>query len=193
MPPSPHSDVTRLLLDLSNGRSNAADELLPLVYVELRQLAAYLLRGERPDHTLQPTALVHEAYLRLVDQRVDSWQNKAHFLGMAAQAMRRILIDHARKRRAAKRGGARVTLDDEMAAVTGPSIDVLEVDSALQPLAALDPRQGRVVELRFFGGLSVEETARSSGRHRDGQARLECREGLAPPGARWQPIAVREP
>jgi RNA polymerase sigma factor (TIGR02999 family) len=163
MPPSPPSDVTRLLLDLSNGRSNAADELLPLVYAELRHLAARLLRNERPDHTLQPTALVHEAYLRLVDQRVDTWQNKAHFLGIAAQAMRRILIDHARRRRAAKRGGARVTLDDDMAAVTGPSIDVLEVDSALQRLAALDERQSRVVELRFFGGLSVEETAQVLG------------------------------
>ena len=159
MPPSPSSDVTRLLLHLSNGRPAAADELLPLVYAELRNMAARLLRSERPDHTLQPTALVHEAYLRLVDQRVDTWQNKAHFLGIAAQAMRRILIDHARRRRATKRGGARVTLDDDMAAVTGPSLDLLALDTALQELAALDPRQGQVVELRFFGGLTLEETA----------------------------------
>ncbi len=159
MPPSPPSDATRLLLDLSGGRASAADELLPLVYAELRNMAARMLRSERPDHTLQPTALVHEAYLRLVDQRVDTWQNKAHFLGIAAQAMRRILIDHARRRRAGKRGGARVTLDDEMGAVTGPSLDVLAIDTALQRLTALDARQGRVVELRFFGGLSVEETA----------------------------------
>ena len=106
------SDVTRLLLDLSSGRREATDELLPLVYAELRDLAARLLRNERPDHTLQPTALVHEAYLRLVDQRVGTWENRAHFLGIAAQAMRRILIDHARRRRAGKRAGARVTLDE---------------------------------------------------------------------------------
>jgi RNA polymerase sigma factor (TIGR02999 family) len=159
MSASPHSDVTRLLLDLSSGRAGAADDLLPLVYAELRSLAAKLLRNERPDHTLQPTALVHEAYLRLVDQRVDTWQNKAHFLAIAATAMRRILIDHARRRRAAKRGGARVTLDDDVAAETGPSLDLLELDDALARLSALDARQGQVVELRFFGGLGVEETA----------------------------------
>lgn len=159
MAASPDSDVTRLLLDCSGGRSAAADELLPLVYAELRSLASRLLRSERPEHTLQPTALVHEAYLRLVDQRVDTWQNKAHFLGIAARAMRRILIDHARRRRAGKRAGARVTLDEAIAPATGPSVDLLEIDAALKQLAALDQRQARVVELRFFGGLSVEETA----------------------------------
>jgi RNA polymerase sigma factor (TIGR02999 family) len=153
------SDVTRLLLDLSNGRREATDELLPLVYAQLRDLAARLLRNERPDHTLQPTALVHEAYLRLVDQRVGTWENRAHFLGVAAQAMRRILIDHARRRRAGKRAGARVTLEDDASPGTGPSVDLLEIDAALQRLAELDPRQARVVELRFFGGLNVEETA----------------------------------
>jgi len=153
------SDVTRLLLDLSNGRREATDELLPLVYAELRELAARLLRNERPDHTLQPTALVHEAYLRLVDQRVGTWENRAHFLGIAAQAMRRILVDHARRRGTAKRRGARVTLDDAVAPPTGPSVDLLEIDAALGRLAGLDARQARVVELRFFGGLTLEETA----------------------------------
>ncbi|HEY7636381.1 MAG TPA: sigma-70 family RNA polymerase sigma factor [Gemmatimonadales bacterium] len=153
------SDVTRLLLEVSNGRAGAVDQLFPLVYAELRQLAARLLRGERKDHTLQPTALVHEAYLRLVDQRVGTWENRAHFLGVAAQAMRRILLDHARRRRAVKRDGGRVTLDEELAEVTGPSVDLLEVDAALERLAQLDARQSRVVELRFFGGLNVEETA----------------------------------
>lgn len=152
-------DVTRLLLDLSNGRREATDELLPLVYAELRDLAARLLRHERPDHTLQPTALVHEAYLRLVDQRVETWENKAHFLGIAAQAMRRILVDHARRRATAKRRGARVTLEEDLAPATDPAPDLLEIDAALARLAELDARQARVVELRFFGGLSVEETA----------------------------------
>jgi RNA polymerase sigma-70 factor (ECF subfamily) len=157
------SDVTRLLLDLSNGRREATDELLPLVYAELRDLAARLLRHERPDHTLQPTALVHEAYLRLVDQRVGTWENRAHFLGIAAQAMRRILVDHARRRATAKRRGARVTLDEELSPATGPSVDLLEIDAALERLAALDERQARVVEFRFFGGLNVEETAAALG------------------------------
>ena len=182
MPPSPPSDVTRLLLDLSGGRTSAADELLPLVYAELRNMAARILRSERPDHTLQPTALVHEAYLRLVDQRVDTWQNKAHFLGIAAQAMRRILIDHARRRRAAKRGGAPVTLDDDMAAVTGPSLDLLELDAALQRLATLDQRQGAG---RGTPVLRWPRHRRDSGcaRHRpgDGEARLDPGAGLAAP------------
>jgi RNA polymerase sigma-70 factor, ECF subfamily len=153
------SDVTRLLLDVSSGRREATDELLLLVYAELRDLAARLLRNERSDHTLQPTALVHEAYLRLVDQRAGSWENRAHFLGIAAQAMRRILVDHARRRSTAKRKGARVTLDENLAPATGPSVDLLEIDAALGRLAELDARQARVVELRFFGGLNVEETA----------------------------------
>jgi RNA polymerase sigma factor (TIGR02999 family) len=159
MSASPYSDVTRLLVDLSGGRSSAADELLPLVYAELRGMAARLLHHERPDHTLQPTALVHEAYLRLVDQRVGTWENRAHFLGIAAQAMRRILVDHARRRGTAKRRGTRVTLDSAIGPPTGPSIDLLEVDAAVARLARLDERQAKVVELRFFGGLTVEETA----------------------------------
>lgn len=157
---SPH-DVTRLLDDLSAGREHALDELLPLVYRELRRRAASYLRRERQDHTLQPTALVNEAFLKLVEQRNVRWQNRAHFFGVAAQAMRRILVDHARTHGRVKRGGAgeQVTLDDELLVAASRSIDLLALDQALERLSALDERQARVVELRFFGGLSVEETA----------------------------------
>jgi RNA polymerase sigma factor (TIGR02999 family) len=135
--------------------------LLPLVYAELRRLAASYLRRERPDHTLQPTALVHEAYLRLVDQTQARWQNRAHFLGVAAQMMRRILVDHARGHRAEKRGGDFQILSlDENIDVSGErAADLVALDEALKRLAELDPQKSRVVELRFFGGLSVEETA----------------------------------
>jgi RNA polymerase sigma-70 factor (ECF subfamily) len=154
-------DVTQLLAQLSEGRSQAFDALLPVVYTELRRQAARYLRRERANHTLQPTALVHEAFLCLVDQRNIRWQNRAHFFGIAAQAMRRILIDHARRHARLKRGGpaAQVTLDEGMLSAEARSIDLLALDEALQRLALLDERQGRVVELRFFGGLSVEETA----------------------------------
>jgi RNA polymerase sigma factor (TIGR02999 family) len=156
---APH-DVTRLLEDLNSGREQALEELLPVVYRELRRQAARYLRRERQNHTLQPTALVNEAFLKLVDQKVQ-WQNRAHFFGVAAQAMRRILIDHARTHQRVKRGGVapKVTLDDAMIAAEERSIDVLALDEALERLAALDERQARVVELRFFAGLSVEETA----------------------------------
>ena len=161
MTEEPSPDVTRLLDELSAGKEHALDELLPLVYRELRRLAAGYLRRERQNHTLQPTALVNEAFLKLVEQRNVRWQNRAHFFGIAAQAMRRILVDHARTHGRVKRGGAgpRVTLDEAMIAAESRSIDLLALDEALQRLSAIDQRQTRVVELRFFGGLSVEETA----------------------------------
>lgn len=156
---SPVSTATALLVRWKNGDSSALDQLLPVVYDELRRLARYYLQRERLGHTLQSTALVHEAYLRLVDQNVD-WQSRAHFFGIAAQMMRRILVDHARARNAAKRGdGLRVTLDEKMALAEAQSLDVLALDSALVELSKLDEQQGKVVELRFFAGLSIEETA----------------------------------
>ena len=137
------------------------DALLPLVYQELRRLAASYLRREKPGQTLQPTALVHEAYMRLMKDRPDRWQNRAHFCAIAAHSMRQILIERARARGAAKRGGARprVTLDEGLVAGENRSIDLLALDEALERLAKLDPEQARLVELRFFGGLTVEETA----------------------------------
>ena len=158
---APVNDVTGLLADLSAGNDRALDELLPIVYGELRRQAARHLRRERGGHTLQPTALVNEAFLRLVEQRDVQWQNRAHFFAIAAQAMRRILVDHARAHRRLKRGGdqARVTLDVAVIAAESRAIDLQALDEALERLAALDERQARVVELRFFGGLSVPETA----------------------------------
>ena len=143
------------------GSQAMYDELFPLVYAELRRIAAREMRREKPGRTLQTTALVHEAYLRLLKDASLSFENRAHFLGIAARAMREILIEHARARSARKRGGGavRLTLDDLTAAVPSPSIDVLALDEALQRLARLDERHARVVELRYFGGLSVEETA----------------------------------
>ena len=137
------------------------DSLLPIVYQELRRLAAGYLRRERPGQTLQPTALVHEAYLRLMKDRPGRWQNRAHFCAIAAHSMRQILIERARARGAAKRGGARqrITLDEGLVAGGDRSIDLVALDEALQRLAAIDPEQARLVELRFFGGLTVEETA----------------------------------
>lgn len=157
----PTENVTDLLLAAHDGDREAADELMRAVYGDLRRKAAALLRRERPGHTLQPTALVHEAYMRLIDQRRVVWQNRAHFLGVAAEMMRRILIDHARNRKAAKRGGGatRVTLDDALVRSGPRDLDLLALDEALDELAVLDPQQSRVVELRAFGGLSVEETA----------------------------------
>jgi RNA polymerase sigma factor (TIGR02999 family) len=154
-------EVTQLLDQLSQGRPQAFEALLPVVYGELRRQAGRYLRRERANHTLQPTALVHEAYMRLVDQHNQRWQNRAHFFAIAAQAMRRILVDHARAQARIKRGGpkAQVTLDDAMLAAEQKSVDAIALDEALERLAALDERQARVVELRFFGGLSVEEVA----------------------------------
>jgi RNA polymerase sigma-70 factor (ECF subfamily) len=160
--PPPAHDVTRLLLELQGGSVDASDQLIPLVYAELHDLAAHYMRGERAEHTLQPTALVHEAYMRLVDQRGATWQNRSHFFGVAAQAMRRILVDHARRKRATKReGGQRVTLDADLD-IAGPierSLDLIALDDALDKLARVEPRYARVVELRFFGGLEVEQVA----------------------------------
>jgi RNA polymerase sigma factor (TIGR02999 family) len=154
------ASVTELLLAWGGGDRNALDALLPVVYDELRRQAARALRRESPEHTLQATALVHEAYFRLVDQQRVQFQNRAHFFGIAAQLIRRILIDHARARNAAKRGGGgiHVTLaGDEVAAES--NVDVVALHEALEHLAELDPQQARLVELRYFGGLSIEETA----------------------------------
>ena len=155
------AEVTRLLQQWSSGQEQALDRLMPQVHAELRKLAARYLRKERASHTLQPTALVNEAFLKLVDQRSVKWQNRAHFFGIAAQAMRRILVDHARAHGAGKRGGGdrRVSLDDVLAISGTVDIDVLALDEALTRLAAIDPQQSRIVELRYFGGLTMEETA----------------------------------
>jgi RNA polymerase sigma factor (TIGR02999 family) len=153
--------VTRLLKAWEQGDAAARDELMPLVYRELRRRASAYLRRERPDHTLQPTALVHEAFVRLVGQNRADWKNRDHFFGIAAQMMRRVLVDYARERQRAKRPGAavRVTLNDDVAAVLPPETEVLELDRALDELASLDARQGHIVELRYFGGLSEQEVA----------------------------------
>jgi RNA polymerase sigma factor (TIGR02999 family) len=157
----PRSDVTELLQQWSSGRREALDQLLPQVYAELRRLAASYFRRERPHHTLQPTALVHEAFVKLVDQRAVQWQNRAHFFGIAAQLMRRILVDHARARDAAKRGAGEAHLSLEEWQLTAPGVDfeILALDEALTRLASMDPQQSRVVELRFFAGLTMDETA----------------------------------
>lgn len=156
-----HEDVTQLLLQVSDGNRAAVDQLLPLIYKELRRQAGAYLRRERVGHTLQPTALVHEAYLRLVDQTRVEWRNRAHFLGVAANLMRRILIDHARSHQAEKRGGeyAKISLDEMPIAIEERSSELIAVDEALEALAKLDPVMSRIVELRYFGGLSIEETA----------------------------------
>ncbi len=158
--PEGSHEVTRLLDELQNGVDGAANQLMRVVYDELHLLAERYMRSERYDHTLQPTALVHDAFLRLMDQRSTTWENRAHFFGIAAQVMRRILVDHARRTRAQKRhGGERVTLDDNLASVPPVSVDVLILDDALNKLAAVDPRPARVVELRYFSGLDINETA----------------------------------
>jgi RNA polymerase sigma factor (TIGR02999 family) len=158
-------DVTQLLMAWNAGESAALDELLPLVNDELRRLARAYLRREGPGHTLQTSALVNEAYLKLIDQRQVQWQNRAHFFGLAAQLMRRILIDHARRQDRAKRGGGRLRVSlDEFAIVTETrAAELLAVDEAVEKLTALDARKGRLVELRFFGGLTEEETAEVMG------------------------------
>jgi RNA polymerase sigma factor (TIGR02999 family) len=154
-------DVTALLGQLAKGDDAAASKLIPIVYAELRRLAAGYMRRERKDHTLQPTALVHEAYLRLIEQRAVDWQCRAHFFGIAAQTMRRILIDHARAHLRDKRGGGMIPVPLDEALVFSPeqSSELVRLDASLERLAKLDPRQSRIVELRFFGGLTVEQTA----------------------------------
>ena len=157
--PAEH-EVTRLLDDLNQGVPDAADRLAPIVYDELHRLAQFAMQRESSGHTLQPTELVHEAFMRLVGQRDTQWANRAQFYGIASQAIRRILIDHARRRRAAKRDhGVRVTLDDRLGAPAGRELDLIALDEALTQLEQMDARQARVVELRFFAGYSVEETA----------------------------------
>jgi RNA polymerase sigma factor (TIGR02999 family) len=158
--PSPH-EITQMLIDWGNGDREALDRLIPVVYTELRRQAARHLRRERAGHTLQTTDLIHEAYLRLVDQRNVRWQNRAHFFAVAAQSMRRILVDHARRRRRAKRGGSGIVLalDERLVAAPKSDVDLLALDEALTRLAAIDVRQSQIVELRFFSGLSIEETS----------------------------------
>jgi RNA polymerase sigma-70 factor (ECF subfamily) len=166
---SSRTDLTRLLTAWANGDASAADQLMPLVYDELHRAAVRAMRGEAVGHTLQPTALVSEVYLRFADQSRAKWQNRAQFFGVAAQVMRRVLVDHARARISEKRGGGEhpITLD-EVRDASQPveqsnGIDVLELHEALEKLAALDPKQARVVELRYFSGLTIEETAEALG------------------------------
>ena len=158
----PEADVTALLIEMAKGNQAAQEKLVPLVYDELKKLARRYMRRERADHTLQTTALVHEAYLKLVRQESPNWQGRAQFFGIAAQLMRRILIDHARRHLREKRGGTQVVLPLDEAFAFSPehSEDLLKLDEALDRLSKLDPRQSRIVELRFFGGLSVEETSK---------------------------------
>ncbi len=168
--PAPH-EITKLLLDWRKGDESALERLTPLIYDELRRLADHYLRREQPGHTLQATALVHEAYLQLIDlgnadrPNLPEWQNRAHFFGIAASLMRRILVDHARARAAAKRGGgmAFLPLDEAIGVPGGRAADVVALDDALKDLATVDERKSRIIELRYFGGLSIEETAEAVG------------------------------
>ena len=161
LPPSPPGELFRLW---RSGDNEALHRLLPLVYEELRRVARRHLRKERPDHTLQTTALINEAYLRLMDQGAAEARDRCHFVALTSHLMRQILVDHARARLAKKRdGGCRVTLAEDLAAAEPGEIDVLALDDALSRLAALDPQQGRVVELRYFGGLSIRETSQALG------------------------------
>jgi RNA polymerase sigma factor (TIGR02999 family) len=160
--PTPHSEETvRLLAELERGDTSAAAKLLPLVYDQLRAVADGFFRGQPSDHTLQPTALVHEAYLRLVHQEGQKWSSRAHFFAVAAKAMRQILINHAERRAAAKRGGDRqkLTLNEHLTPARECDVDLLELNEAVSRLSELSERMGQVVELRFFGGLTVEEVA----------------------------------
>src|SRR5216110_2527989 len=154
-------NITQLLRSWGEGSEEALERLTPFVYQELHRLAHHYMRQEKPGHTLQTTALVNEAYLRLVDQKYVHWKNRVHFFALSAQLMRRILVDHARKRKYAKRGGdaQQVSLDEAMIVSRERGADLIALDDALEKLAAIDPRKSKVVELRFFGGLSVEETA----------------------------------
>jgi RNA polymerase sigma factor (TIGR02999 family) len=161
----PDGDVTRLLTLVRGGNQEAVNQLVPLIYDELRRMAGAYMRGERPGHTLQATALVNEAYMRLVGGQATQWENRAHFFAIAAHTMREVLVDHARRHGAGKRGGdaRRVEMDDELSIVAGKLEDVIAIDEALQRLAEIDPRQSRLVELRFFAGLNVEEAAEIMG------------------------------
>jgi RNA polymerase sigma-70 factor (ECF subfamily) len=153
------AQTTQLLMDMRDGRPQAAQGLMEVLYPELRRLAASYLKAQRPDHTLEPTALVHEAFLKLIDQTSPAYSGRAHFFAVAATAMRHILIDHARADQAAKRGGGwtRISLHDDVSPSAGSIVDVIALDDALKTLAELDDRQAKIVELRFFGGLTVDE------------------------------------
>lgn len=161
MTDNPDKDVTRLLEAWSSGKSEAIDELMPLVYEELKRMAKKYMNSQPSGHTLQTTALIHEAYLKLADQREKRWQNRAHFFAVAAQAMRHILVDHARSQQTQKRGGETqiISLEDAAIISNERADEIVALDESLNNLFALDERKGRVVELRYFGGLSVEETA----------------------------------
>jgi RNA polymerase sigma factor (TIGR02999 family) len=154
-------DVTQLLVQWRNGDRESLDQLIPLVYQELRTIAGRFLRNERPGHTLQSTALVHEAFMRLIDQTRTDWQSRAHFFGVAATVIRNILVDHARARQTAKRGGPipAISLDEALAFSKDRDVELIAVDDALLSLSRFDPQQSRIVELRFFAGLTIEETA----------------------------------
>lgn len=155
-------EITRMLIALTDGNTEVVNNLLPLIYNELRSLAGNYLRRERVSHTLQPTALVHEAYIKLIDQKQVKWQNRAHFFGIAAQIMRRILVDHARKHTADKRGGdaEKLPIEEEILVVSNEkSHELLALDEALENLEKMDEQKAKIVELRYFGGLSIEETA----------------------------------
>jgi RNA polymerase sigma factor (TIGR02999 family) len=162
MPERNPNDLTMLLEQMGRGDRDAADRLFPLVYEELRALAGSLFRKQSPGHTLQPTALVHDAYVRLIDQTSPQWKDRGHFFAVAAKAMRQILTDHARRQQAVKRGGGdkqRIVLNDDVAFTAKPTVDLLALDEAMQALAALDERKARVVELKFFAGLGNDEIA----------------------------------
>jgi RNA polymerase sigma-70 factor (ECF subfamily) len=162
MSEQPPNEITQMLIELTDGNTEVVNRILPHIYDELRRLAGSYLRRERSDHTLQPTALVHEAYMKLIDQKRVQWQNRAHFFGIAAQVMRRILLDHARKHTADKRGGdaEKLPLEEEVLIVShDKSAELIALDDALEALAAIDSQKAKIVELRYFGGLSIEETA----------------------------------
>jgi RNA polymerase sigma factor (TIGR02999 family) len=159
-------EITQMLIELTDGNTEVVDAILPHIYDELKRLAGSYLRRERSDHTLQPTALVHEAYLKLIDQKNVKWQNRAHFFGIAAQVMRRILMDHARKHKAEKRGGEfeKLPIEEEILIVShDKSAELVALDDALKTLAEIDEQKAKIVELRYFGGLSIEETAEVMG------------------------------
>ena len=161
----PREDLTQLLVAFGDGDGTAAEELLPAIEASLRQIARRQLRGEPAGHTLQTTALINEAYLKLIDQKSTQWKNRSHFYAICARLMRRVLLDHARKKRATKRWAdvQRVTLDDPAALVSRESVDLIDLNDALQKLEAIDQRQAALIELRFFGGLSIDETAEAAG------------------------------
>jgi len=160
-----HKDITTLLVEWSGGNRAALDELTPLIYAEIRQLATRALSRERPNHTLQSTALAHELYLKLIDQKRAQWRDREHFFAMASQIIRRILVDYARRLHAQRRGGldTRITLDEALAPQQDRDLNLVELDDALEALSQIDSQQARIIELRFFGGLSIEATGRILG------------------------------